>query len=119
MSLQLRGEQRENRGYRPATGRTSGGKPYRVEGRLVKELISRPRCRICREKGHGHANGRTKGQQVPRDGEEAKKRSLSTLKKHNMPYYIGQKVIDTSCSRFLVEQKYLEKWERVPTTKWV
>ena len=27
----LRGEQRLNRGYRPVTGRTSGGKPYRVE----------------------------------------------------------------------------------------
>ena len=30
-SRQLRGEQRLNRGYRPVTGRTSGGKPYRVE----------------------------------------------------------------------------------------
>ena len=51
-SRQLRGEQRVNRGYRPAR-RTSGGKPYRVEGRLnIKELISRTRCRICRE----HAN---------------------------------------------------------------
>ena len=50
---QLRGEQRVNRGYRPVTGRTSGGKPYRVEGRLnIIELISRTRCRICREKGH-------------------------------------------------------------------
>ena len=51
--LQLRGEQRVNRGHRPVTGRNSGGKPYRVEGRLtIKELISRTRCRICREKGH-------------------------------------------------------------------
>ena len=52
-SRQLRGEQRVNRGYRHVTGPTSGGKPYRVEGRLnIKELISRTRCRICREKGH-------------------------------------------------------------------
>ena len=52
-SRQLRGEQRVNRGYRPVTGRTSGGKPYRVEGRLnIKELISRTLCRICSEKGH-------------------------------------------------------------------
>ena len=52
-SRQLRGEQRVNRGFRPVTGRTKGGKPYRVEGRLdIKELISRTRCRICREKEH-------------------------------------------------------------------
>ena len=52
-SRQLRGEQRVNRGYRPVTGRTSGRKPYRVEGRLnIKELISRTRCGICCEKGH-------------------------------------------------------------------
>ena len=51
-SRQMRGEQLVNRGYRLVTGRTSGGKPYRVEGRLnIKELISRTRCRICREKG--------------------------------------------------------------------
>ena len=50
---QLRGEQRVNRGYRPVTRRTSGENPYRVEGRLsIKELITRSRCRICREKGH-------------------------------------------------------------------
>ena len=50
---QLRGEQRVNRGYRPVTRRTSGGNPNRVEGRLsIKELITRSRCRICREKGH-------------------------------------------------------------------
>ena len=40
-SRQLRGEQRVNRGHRPVTWHTSGGKPYRVEGRLnIKELIS-------------------------------------------------------------------------------
>ena len=51
-SRHLRGEQRVNRGYRPVKGHTSGGKPHRVEGRLnIKELISRTRCRICREKG--------------------------------------------------------------------
>ena len=39
-SRQLRGGQRVNCGYRPVTGRTSGGKPYRVEGRLnIKELL--------------------------------------------------------------------------------
>ena len=31
-SRQLRGQQRVNRGYRPVTGRASGGKPCRVEG---------------------------------------------------------------------------------------
>ena len=49
-SRRLRGEQRVNCGYRPVTGRTSGGKPYRVGGRLdINEMISRTRCRICRE----------------------------------------------------------------------
>ena len=44
---------RANLSYRPVTGRTREGKPYRVEGRLnIKELISRTRCHICREKGH-------------------------------------------------------------------
>ena len=39
-SRQLREEQRVNRGYRPVTGHTSGGKPYRVEGPLnIKELL--------------------------------------------------------------------------------
>ena len=43
-SQQLSGEQRVNRGYRPVTGRTSGGRPYRVEGGLnIKELISQTR----------------------------------------------------------------------------
>ena len=58
-SRQLLGEQRVNRGCRPVTGRTSDGKPCRVEGRLnVKELISRTRCRICRER-------RTMGTRMP------------------------------------------------------
>ena len=51
-SRQLRGEQRVNRGYKRVIGRTSGGKPCRVEGQLnIKELISRTRCRIRRETG--------------------------------------------------------------------
>ena len=75
-SRQLRGEQRVNRGYRPLTGHTSGGKPYRDEGRLnIKELISRTRCRICREKGHWARECPNKGEQMLRDSEEG------TLKK--------------------------------------
>ena len=54
------------------TGRTSGGKLDRVEGRLnIKELISRSCCRICRERGHWARECPNKGKQVPRDGEEA------------------------------------------------
>ena len=34
-----------------------------------------------------------------------------------MPCDIGQGLIDTSCSRFVVGQKNL-KWERMLTTKW-
>ena len=72
-SRQLRGEQRVNRGFRPVTGRTSGGKLFRDEGRLnIKELISRTRCRLCREKGHWARECANRGKQVPRDGEEAK-----------------------------------------------
>ena len=70
-SRQLRGEQRVNRGYRAVTGHTSGGKTYRVEGRLnIKELISRTRCRICREKGHWARECPNKGKQMLRDTEE-------------------------------------------------
>ena len=55
-----------------------GRKPYRVEGRLnIKELISRTRCRICREKGHWARECPNKGKQVPRDGEEVKTLSVS------------------------------------------
>ena len=57
-SRQRRCEQRVNR----------GGKPHRVEDRLhIKELISRARCRICREKGHW-----ARDCHVTRGGEEAK-----------------------------------------------
>ena len=66
-SRQLRGEQRVNRGYRPVTGHTSGGKPYRVEGRL-----SRTRCRVCLEKGHWARECPNKGKQTLRDSEEVK-----------------------------------------------
>ena len=38
----------------------------------MKELISRTRCRICREKGHWARQCPIKGKQEPRDGEEAK-----------------------------------------------
>ena len=72
-SRQLRGEQRVNRGYSPVTGHTSGGKPYRVEGRLnIKELISRTRCRIGRESGHWARECPKKGKQMLRDSEEVK-----------------------------------------------
>ena len=60
-SRQLRGEQRVNRCYRPVTGHTSGGKPFRVEGRLnIKELISL--ARQCPNKG----------KEMLRDSEEVK-----------------------------------------------
>ena len=64
-SRQLRGEQRVERGFRPVTGRTSGGKPYRVEGLLnIKELISRTRCRLCREMGYWARECPNRGKQV-------------------------------------------------------
>ena len=105
-SRQLRGEQRMNRGYRPVTGRTSGGKPYRIEDRLnIKELFSRTRCRICREKGHWARECPNKGKQVPRDGEEVKTSFFVHFGgDHCAPGYIGRGVIDTGCSRFLFGQ---------------
>ena len=86
-----------NRGYRPVTGRTSGGKPYRVEGRLnIKERISRTHCRICRVKTFFVYFG----------GD------------HCTPGYIGKGVIDTGCSRFLIGQNTFEKWEQMLTRRW-
>ena len=71
-SRQLRGEQRVNRGY-SCDRAHHWRKPYRVEGRLnIKELVSRTRCRICREKAHWARECPNKRKQVPRDGEEMK-----------------------------------------------
>ena len=115
---QLRGEQRVNRGYRPVTGRTSGGKLYRVQFRLnINELISR--CRICREKGHWAHECPNKGKQVPRGGEEAKTSFFVCFgRDHSTPCYTGQGVIDTGCSRFLLGQCTLEMWERMLRRRW-
>ena len=109
-SRQLRGEQRVNRGYGPVTGYTSGGKPYRVEGRLnIKELISRTRCRICREKGHWARECPNKGKQMLRDSEEVKTSFFVYFGgDHCTPGYIGKGVVDTGCSRFLIGQNTLE-----------
>ena len=119
-SRQLRGEQRVNSGYRTVTGRTGGGKPYRDEGRLnIKELISRTRRRICRWKGHWARECPNKGEQVPRDGEEVKTSFFVYFGgDHSTPSYIGKGVIDTGCSRFLIGQHILEKWERMLTQRW-
>ena len=119
-SRQLRGEQRVNRGFSPVTGRTSRGTPSQVEGRLnIKELISRTRCRICREKGHWARECPNRGKQVPRDGEEAKTSFFVYLgRDHSTSGYIGNRVIDTGCSRFLIGQGTLEKWERMLTRRW-
>ena len=115
----LRGEQRVNRGYRPVTRHTSGGKPHRVEGRLdIKELISRTRCRICREKGHRARECPNKEKQVPRDCEEVKTSFFVYFGDHCTPSYLGKGVIDTGCSRFQIGQGTLEKWEQMLTRRW-
>ena len=92
-SRQLRGEQRVNR----------GGKPHRIEDRLhIKELISRARCRICREKGHWARDCPNKGKHVTRGGEEAKPSLLVYFgRDHCTPCYIEQVMVDTGCSRLL------------------
>ena len=35
-----------------------------------------------------------------------------------MSDYIGKGVIDTGCSRFLIGQNTLEKWEQMLTRRW-
>ena len=109
-----------NRGLKPVTGRTSGGKPYRIEGRLnIQELISRTRCRLCREKGHWARECPNRGKQVPRDGEEAKTSFFVYFGgDHSTAGYIGKGVIDTGWSRFLIGQSTLEKWERMLARRW-
>ena len=95
-------------------------KPHRVEGRLdIKELISRTRCRICREKGQWARECQTKGKHVTRHGEEAKPSlfvSFGGLQ--YAPCYIGQEVVDTGYSRFWIGQTTLGKLERMLTEKW-
>ena len=108
-----------NRGYRPVTGHTGGGKPYRVEGRLnIKELISRTRCRICRENGQWARECPNKGKMLT-DCEEVKTSFFVYFGgDHCTPGYIGKGVIDTGCSCFLIGQGALEKWEQMLTRRW-
>ena len=105
-----------NRGYRPVTRHTTGGKPYRVEGRLnIKELILRTRCRICREKGHRGRECPNKGKHMLRDSEEVKT-SFFDYFGGDTAHQAG--VIDTGCSRFLIGQHTLEECEQMLTQRW-
>ena len=102
-SRQLRGEQRANRGCRPVTRRSGGGNHI--------ELISRTRCRLCREKGHWARECPIRGREVPRDGEEVITSFFVYFGgDHSTPGYIGKGVVDTGCSRLLIGQSTLEKW---------
>ena len=57
--------------------------------------------------------------QVFRDGGEAKTSFFVYFgRDHSMPDYIGKGVIDTGCSRFLIGQNTLEKWEHTLTRRW-
>ena len=52
------------------------------------------------------------------DGEEVKTSFLVYFGgDHCTPGYIGKGVIDTGCSRFLIGQSALEKWERMLTRR--
>ena len=94
-SLQLRGEQRVNRGCSSVTRPTSGEKPCQVEGRLnIKEIISRTRCPICREKGHWARECPNKGKQVPRDGEEVKNIILCLFRRRSLHARLHRKGSD-------------------------
>ena len=53
-----------------------------------------------------------------RGGEEAKTSFLVYFwRDHSMSDYIGKGVIDTGCSRFLIGQDRLEKWEQMLTRR--
>ena len=56
---------------------------------------------------------------MPRDGEEVKTSFFIYFGGHHCtPGYIGKGVIDTGCSRFLIRQSTLEKWEQMLTRRW-
>ena len=54
---------------------------------------------------------------MPRDGEEVKTSVFVYFGDHCTPGYIGKGVIDTGCSRFLIGQNTLEKWEQLLTRR--
>ena len=71
------------------------------------------------EKGHWTSACPITGKQVPRDGEEAKTSFFVYFgRDHSTSDYIGKGVIDTGCSRFLIGQNTLEKWEEMLTRRW-
>ena len=75
--------------------------------------------RLGFEKGHWTSACPITGKQVPRDGEEAKTSFLVYFGgDHSTSDYIGKGVIDTRCSRFLIGQNTLEKWEQMLTRRW-
>ena len=54
-----------------------------------------------------------------REGKEAKTSFFVYFgRDHSMSDYIGKGVIDTGCSRFLIGQNTLEKWEQMLTRRW-
>ena len=56
---------------------------------------------------------------MPRDGEEAKTLFFVYFgRDHSTSGYIGKGVMDAGCSRFLIGQGTLEKWERMLARKW-
>ena len=71
------------------------------------------------ERGHWtRACPITRKTSVSRDGEEAKTSFFVYFgRDHSMSDYIGKEKIDTGCSRFLIGQNTLEKWEQMLTRK--
>ena len=56
---------------------------------------------------------------MPRDGEEVKTSFFVYFGgDHSTPGYIGKEVIATGCSRFLIGQNTLEKWEQMLRRRW-
>ena len=70
------------------------------------------------ERGHWTRACPITGRQVFRDDEEAKTSFFVYFgRDHSMSDYIGKSVTDTGCSRFLIGQNNLEKWEQMLTRR--
>ena len=71
------------------------------------------------ERGHWIRACPSTGRQVFKDGKEAKTPFLVYFGVgHSTSDYIGKGVIDTGCSRLLIRQNTLDKWEQMLIKRW-
>ena len=101
------------------TGRASGGKRYRFGSRLnIGPHADVAASVVRRDTGQVHA--RTEESKCPDMVKRRGHHSLSTSEETTARQVtLARGVIDTGCSRFLIGQATLEKWERMLARKWV